>query len=805
MSMLANYYKTAVRNIARSKFHAVINIVGLSTGIAFSLLIAAYCWSEKQVNHQLRHADRQYFLKSRWKDPNMGQEITTLGGLAPALKANYPELVANYYRWDGITSTVSRGDAHFREGIQLGDSTLLQVYGFPLLYGDARTALGKPFSVVITEDKAIKYFGRTDVVGQDLTIDDFSGSGRPFRITGVMKKTPRNSITQFNDNNHNGVFVPASNLAYFGRNMDWSNGAIVSYVELQKGVRPEALDGPIKHLLQVNTPENIRSNLRVEPVLLTNYYLEANDGTVRKMIYTLSFVALFILGMAVINFINLSVSRSYTRLKEIGVRKVLGGLRRQLRTQFLTESILLALGSTLVALLIYAFTRSLFSEMLGTDIPTLTTLPVTGWLLIVLFALTTGWLAGLYPATLLSSLSSIDALKSKPGTMQERLLLRKGLVGFQFGTATIVFVGAIIVTQQIALFFSDRLGYDKEYVLSAQLPRDWSRTGVQKMLAIRDVFARMPEVRDVTLTWNIPNGFSAGGVILYPQGGDSSKGIITDLLVADEHFAATFGIPLAAGVFFNAPDQPATQDSTRVVLNEKAARALGWQRPLDAVGRQIRLGGSAEPFIVSGVVRNFHFDAMNAPVKPQLVLHQSINPYYRYFAFKIRPGNIGASVQALQKKWAELMPGAPFEYQFMDQTLQHMYAVELRLRKAASTATVLAFVIVLLGVLGLVASSVRRRNKEIAIRKVIGASAGRIIRLFLKEYVPALLVAGLVATPLAYWIMNTWLDDYATKIDITPLPFIGAIAVLALIMIVLIAAQTLGTALRNPVRALRSE
>jgi len=803
--MFANYYKTAVRNIARSKFHAAINIVGLSTGIAFSLLIAAYCWSEKQVNHHLRNADRQYFLLSHWKDPNMGQEITTMGGLAPALKANYPGLVANYYRWDGITSAVSRGDVHFREGIQLGDSTLLQMYGFPLLYGDARTALNNPFSVVITEDKAIKYFGRTDVVGQDLTIDNFSGSSSPFRITAVLKKPVRNSVTDFNDNNNNGVFVPSANLAFFGRNMDWSNSAIVSYVELQKGVRPEALEGPMRHLLAVNTPDNIRENLRVEPVLLTKYYLNANDGTVRKMIYTLSFVALFILGMAIINFINLSVSRSYTRLKEIGVRKVLGGLRRQLRMQFLTEGILLSLGSTVVALLIYGCTRGLFSGLLDTAIPALTQLPVMGWVLIVLFAFVTGWLAGLYPATLLSSLSSIDALKSKPGTMQERVLLRKGLVGFQFGTATVVFIGAIIVTQQIALFFSDKLGYEKEYVLSAQLPRDWSKTGVQKMTAIRDGFARNPEIADVSLTWNIPNGFSAGGIGTYKQGADSNTAVIADLLIADEHFASTYGIPLAAGVFFNAPGQSDQQDSSRVVLNEMEAKALGWQRPQDAIGRRVQLFGNSEPFTVSGVVRNFHFDAMNAPVKPEIVLYQSAVPTYRYFVFKLRPGNIGKSLDILQKKWAQLMPGAPFEYRFMDQTLEHMYAVELRLRKAASTATVLAFVIVLLGILGLVSSSVRRRNKEIAIRKVIGASAGGIVRLFLREYVPVLLVAGLVATPIAYGIMSTWLNDYATRVAITPVPFVGAIGVLALIMIVLIAGQTLGAALRNPVRALRSE
>ena len=383
--------------------------------------------------------------------------------------------------------------------------------------------------------------------------------------------------------------------------------------------------------------------------------------------------------------------------------------------------------------------------------------------------------------------------------------MRKGLVGFQFGTATVVFIGAIIVTQQIALFFSDRLGYDKEYILSAQLPRDWSKTGEKRMSAIRDVFARMPEVNDVSLTWNIPNGFSAGGVGTYREGGDSTRGVIADLLIADEHFASTYRIPLAAGVFFNAPDQGDLQDSSRVVLNETEARALGWRRPQDAIGRRIQLFGNPALFTVSGVIRDFHFDAMNTPVKPEIVVYQSYVPTYRYLVFKLRPGNMEAAIDVVQKKWAVLMPGAPFEYKFMDETLQHIYTVELRLRKAASTATVLAFVIVLLGVLGLVSSSVQRRNKEIAIRKVVGASVTSIIRLFLKEYVPVLLVAGLVATPIAYGIMSQWLHDYATKIAITPWPFVAAIGMLALIMVVLIAVQTLGAALRNPVQSLRSE
>jgi putative ABC transport system permease protein len=804
--MLANYYKTAIRNIARSRFHAVINIVGLSVGIAFTLLIGAFCWSESRVNHQLKNFDRQYLLMTDSKVAPTGQlGITTLGQLAKALKENYPALVADYYRWDGITSTVSFGDKHFKEGLQLGDSTLFTMFGFPLLYGDPATALNSPFSVVLTDDKAIKYFGRTDVVGQNLVIDNFAGSRQNFRITGVLKKPARNSVTRLNDNNDNGVYIPTSNLNYFGRTMKWTDTYIVNYVELQPGVTPAALQAPIAQLMKLNTPAIIQQNMSVIPVALTEYYLSANGGMVRNLLYTMSSVALFILAMAVINFINLSVSRSGSRMKEIGIRKVLGSLRHQLRMQFLSESILLAAVSTLIALCIYQFSRPLFEEMLGSAIPSLWKLPIFGWLSIAAFALITGWLAGLYPAVLLSSLNSIDALKSKLGSIKENVWMRKGLVGFQFATATVVFIGAIIISQQIRLFFSNRLGYDKEYVVSAALPRDWTRNGVQKMERIRDVFTRIPTVKETTLSYSIPNGMDFGGVGIYREGTDSTRAVIGSINITDERYAAAYQIPMAAGNFFSRPGEHGPQDTLRLVLNETSARGLGFTNPATAVGQRVRLYNATDVFTISGVVKDYHFDVMGAPIKPQVFTHPEGFPVYRYFSFKLRPGNIGATMDGLQKQWATLMPGAPFEYTFMDETLQYIYKSELRLRKAATTATALAFIIVLLGVLGLVSNSVRRRTKEIAIRKVIGASATGIVRLFVRDYLPVLLVAGALASPFAYWMMQQWLNNYATRITITVWPFLTAIGGLAALMIAMIAIQTIKSALANPVKSLKVE
>jgi putative ABC transport system permease protein len=801
--MLASYYKTALRQIGRSRFHSLLNITGLSVGIVFTLLIAVYSWSEWNVNHELKDYRRQYILTSDWKDPNLGYPLATLGPLAKALKENYPSLVANYYRFDGVTVIVANGDKEFREELQMGDSSFLPMYGFPLLHGDAVTALDRPFTVVITDDRAIKFFGTTDVVGKDLTIINNGGQRGRFRITGVLKKPGLNSVTRLTTDNT--IFVSAANLEWFGRNMNWSNDHIANYIELQPGVSPEELDQPLRHLIRMNAQPVFAANLRVRAEPLTSYYLQADGGAVQKMIYTLSFIAVFILGMAMINFINLSVSRSDVRMKEIGIRKVLGSLQRQLRNQFLAESIGLSLLSTVIALFLYAILRPVFSSMLNRELPSLLALPPLAWALIVLFGTITGWLAGLYPAILLSSVPTISVLKGKTGPVGRHIRLRKGLVGFQFATALIVFVGAIIISEQISLFFSDRLGYNKQYILAAQLPRDWSPQGVRRMEQIRSVFASMLQVSQATLSFEIPNGANSGNVSLIREGGDPGRPLAAQSLVSDAHYAATYQIPMAAGVFFQFTPGDGVPDSTRVVLNETAARALGWKTALEAIGQHVRITDISQVFIVSGVVKDFHFDGMGSAIQPEVFTTVNTWNIYRYFSFKLKPGDIAADIRALQRQWSALMPGAPFEYRFMDDALKAVYDRELRLRKAASMATVLAFIIVLMGVVGLVSGSVRRRTREIAIRKVIGAGVPGIIRLFLREYLPVLLIAGFIACALSDCVMQRWLNDYATRIHITAWPFVLAIGSLGMVVVVLIVVQTLSVALANPIRSLRAE
>ena len=800
--MIKNYFKIAWRTISKYKFHSLINIGGLAIGIAFAFLTGAYVWDALQVNSSLKNADNQYIIQSKYgNDPTWS--LTTVGNLAKALKEQYPGLVANYYRWDGITSTVSKGDKHFREGMQINDSTIFSMYGFPVLYGNIKTAFNDPFSAVITEETAKKYFGKTNVVGQTITIDNFSGGKHDFMITAVLKSLPDNSVTKINDNNINGILLPLASVNFFNRQIEvWNNTWIVSYVELQKGVTPKQLEQPMRYLIQHNTPANISSQIHTVLISLNNYYLQANNNLVEKMLYTLSFIAAFILLMAIINFINISISKASSRMKEIGVRKVLGGLKKQLVLQFLTESVLLVFFSTIAALIIYQFMRPYVSSVLGKEIPMLFSFPFCIYFVPVVLTLAVGLLAGIYPALVLSSLKSAEVIKGKLTSIKENILLRKSLVAFQFSIAAIVLIGSIVISKQVSYFFSKDIGYDKEYLLSAQVPRDWSAQGVAHMETIRNEIATIPQVSNATLSYEIPNGNNGSGAA-YKLSQDSTAATYTEIFTADKNYAATYKVPMAAGSFFNNGE---TYDSSKIVINETFAKTFGWKNAHDAINQQIKLQGYGNIiFTISGVVKDFHLWSMQGSIPVMAFVNVKLNQNYRYLTIRLKPGNVADEVSALQKKWSALMPGAPFEYRFMDETLQKVYSTELQLKQAAYTSTVLSLIIVLLGVVGLISLSIQKRTKEIGIRKVLGSSVAGIISLFIKEFLWVIIIAGFVACPLAYLLMNNWLQSYAYRINITATPFIISIILLGIITALLICLQTIKAAIANPVKSLRSE
>ena len=801
--MLTNYFKIAWRNLIKNPFFSVVNIAGLSVGIAFALIIASYIWSEWNVNRTLLHAERQYIIQSKWKDPNQGIELTSFGPLAKALYNQYPTLVKNYYRWDGISSNVSLGDKAFREGLQIGDSTMLKMYGFELMDGDPATAFDGPYSLVITDEKARKYFGRTDVAGQSLTIENFAGARHDFLITGVMKKPKRNSVSWVTADNDNQFYISSSDLNYFGRDMEtWLNQYIHSYLELQPGVSPEQLTVPIQQLITQNVSPAIASNVTTYLKPLNEYYLDAFGGLVKKLIYALGGIAFFILLMAVINFVNLSVSRSATRLREIGIRKVMGGLRNQLILQFLIESIMLTTIAAVFAMALAEMLRPFFRNVMGKEIPALYQMPGTFLISLIIGVILVGLIAGIYPAFILSAMRSVDSLKGKLSTVGERVILRKSLVAFQFATAAIVFISALIISQQVNYFFKKDLGFDKTFIVSAQLPRNWTPQGVKQMQDLRAQFASLPVIQDVSLSYEVLDGNSSGNITLYRADRDSSQAVTSSLLTTDQHFISTYGIPLIAGDFYAKSDP---RDSALIVINETQSKALGWQSPQDAVGRQLRVIGNPLIVIVAGVTKDFNFGAFTRAIQPITFMQVTLNPIYRVFSFKLKPGDIGNSLTNIQNKWNTLMPGAPFEYSFMDDKLSNLYLTELQLKKASYAATILALIIVFLGVLGLIGLSIQRRVKEIGIRKVLGSSVGGIMLLFVREFLTIVLFAGIIASPIAYILMHRWLQTYVYRIDMTLYPFIFSFGALVCFTTLLICLQTIKVASKNPIGSLRAE
>ncbi|CAN5290712.1 ABC transporter permease [soil metagenome] len=808
--MLQNYIKIAFRSLLRRRFYALVTLLGLTVGLTFLLLIGNYIQGELSVNKILRNPGQQYLVRSHWKEATMGMDITTLAPIGPTLRQLYPDLVANYYRFYGITAIISNGEKHFRESIQISDSTMLPMFGFPMAYGDPKTALLEPNSIVITATLAQKFFGKINVLRQPLTVQTPAGGKQVFMVTGVLQDLAKNSVTDLVPI-PNQVFIPMRNVGYFTLEASmrgWQNQYIPTYLELQPGVTADQLTQPIAKVLATYAPPSFKENLEVSLSPLDTYYLKGNNGLVEKMVLTLTIIAVFILLMAVVNFVNITIGMSATRLREIGVRKVLGGLKKQLIGQFLAEALLLTLAATLLALGFHEIFRPLFASLLSRPIPSLIDWSPMAFVGLSGLVLLIGVLAGSYPAFVLSSMPSVESLKGKlTASVQKGIGLRRALVVFQFTVAIFVFVGAMVIGRQVSYFSSKDLGYQKDQLMTvASVPRDWSKDGVQRMEGVRSQLSRIPGVSDVSFSFVIPDGKSSGSGQVFRQGHDSTAAATVEVLTTDEHFAQTYGLKLQEGEFFHA--NGGGYDSTRVVLNESAAKALGWKDPAKAIGQLVRFPGGNIPLRVDGVLKDFHFGSLHQTINPLIFIHVRSNLIYRYFSFRLTPGSVDhlqETVTAINDEWARLFPDAPFEYSFMDDTLQKLYQTEVQLQKASRLATTLALVIVLLGVLGLVSLNVTRRTKEIGIRKVLGSSTVAIVNLFMKEFILILLIATLIACPLAYYVLTDWLAHFAYRTDLSWLPFVAVVSTLTMLTGLIVSTQAIRAALMNPVQSLRSE
>lgn len=797
--MIGNYFKVMLRHMARHKVNAFVNILGLTTGITFALVIGVFVWNELQVNQQLKDVDRLYVFDSTDAQGNW------VGWFVPApmgktLAEEYPQMVENYYRFYDRMLKLSHNDKHFLFQSIMGDSTLLTMLGLPVLHGDPATALSEPYSIVITEKVATTFFGRTDVVGETLTIPDRDAKKHEYRITAVLPKLGRNSVTDL-VNIDAQVFLTSHTNSHFNYpDPDkWENGSI-TYLKLAKGADVHEVEKKVMELKKERLPAALQDNVTHKLKSLSDYYLITDNGSAKKMILTLSGIAMFILILAAINFINLSISGATARLKEIAVRKVVGSLKRQIAVQFLTESVMLTLFAGLFSLMLYTALRTFFESALNAQLLSVTEFSATFWLWFVSLLIAAGLIPGLYPSFLLSSYRTVDSLKGKLISIKQGSWLSRGLVTIQFVISIFVFICAIVINKQISLFMEGDLGYNKSYVLTvSSVPRIFSPEGFNQVEAAKKEIARLPQVESGALSWEIPNGNNWGSVSLYPEGGDKSKAVSMRQLLTDEDYEKVYQIGMVEGTFFF--EEGSQWQFNDMVINESGAKALGI-----SVGARVKPAGSdTTTFTIKGIIKDYTESSMRDARSPIAFIHPRQLIAYRFFSFRLKPGNIQESIAAIETKWRQLFPEDPFNYNFMDERVAQLYRTEMQLQKAADIGTVVMAIIVVIGLLGMVSLAVSRRVKEIGIRKVLGASLVSILKLFTTEYVSIIAISFLVALPLAWLQINSWLQGFAFKVELQWWMFALPGIVLMSLALLVITATTRKAAVSNPVDALRTE
>src|SRR5690606_12147998 len=618
------------------------------------------------------------------------------------------------------------------ESVSLGDSTLLNMFGFELFEGNPSSWLATPFSGVITQSAAMKYFGKKEVLGENLTISNFAGEKHDFVITGVLKPTAQNSVMELNAAMSSSIFLPIASEQYFGRNVDnWNNLWIAGFIELQENVLPEQLNTPIQNLLKQHANEQVAANLIPQLKPLSSYYLDDNKGAIRQLTHVLVLIAGFLLIMAVVNFINFTVSQSFTRLKEIGVRKMMGSNKFQLVLQLITEYIMLVWIAGLGALGLYPVLAPLFESIMLTTLPGIFELPVFFFVYFMLAVLFLGMLSGLYPAMKLSRNHLLESLKNQLTNIQQKHLIRRILLFTQFTVTIVVLIAAVVISRQVDIFMKGDLGYDKDYLITVQAPRDWSEAGLHKTEMVREQLRALPYVDNISLSYGVPGAFADG--IQQVQKIGSENRVDALMITSDTHFSETYRIPLLAGQFFSSPEE-ATVDNSKLVINNKAAKALGYHTPEEAIGQQVSLFNNRFTGTVAGVTDDFYANSMHSASPPVIWFSINNNNQYRFLSIRLKAGSTFDALTALEKKWKQLMPDAPFEFRFMDDTIKNMYTVELQLQRASQVATVISIVIIALGLIGLTALAINLRLKEVGIRKVLGASFQQIIMLFSKEF-----------------------------------------------------------------------
>jgi putative ABC transport system permease protein len=807
--MIKNYLKVAIRNLWKNKGFSTINIIGLSVGLATCLLIMLYVVDELSYDKFNTKADRIYRVDG---DIQFGGNHVVLAvapePMGPTLKKDFPE-VEQYVRFRGYGGLlVKKGNENVNEGkVIYADSTLFDVFTLPMTAGDPKTALKDPKCVVITEKIAQKYFNTTDVVGKTLTINDTSS----LKITGVIKNIPPESHFNFD------FFVSLNGSIQPEEVNNWVSNNENTYIVLKKGADPKVLEAKFPDMVdKYMGPQALALlNIKMEDfkksgnfdryslVPLTSIHLHSNKiaelgaNSNVQYIYIFSAIAIFILLIACVNFMNLSTARSSNRAKEVGVRKVLGSVRGHLIYQFLTESILITLIACVLALLIAWLLLPYFNHIANKEIEINL---FSGWLIPSLLAivLIVGLLAGSYPAFYLSSFKPIVVLKGKLAGGFKRSWLRGSLVVFQFWISIILIIGTIVIYKQLQYIQNKQLGYDRNQVLVLE---NTSPLGSQAK-SFENELLKLPGVRSVTMTGFLPTSDWRNDSPIFADASlDQKTAVSSQIWTVDENYIPTLGMQIAKGRNFS---KQFLTDSSGIIINEAAEKLLGFKDPIDRPIYYLTdfKTKSVGTYHIVGVVKDFNYNSLRETVTPLVLFYGNQTGKA---AIKINTANIKGLVAQIENEWRAIAPGQPFSYAFMDDQFNNQYRTEQRVSRISITFSILAILIACLGLFGLVTYAAEQRVKEIGIRKVLGASAVNLVSMLSKDFLKLVIISALIAFPVAWWAMHKWLQDFAYRIHIGWWIFLLAGSVAVLIALLTVSFQTIKAALTNPVKSLRTE
>ncbi|MFT3678992.1 MAG: ABC transporter permease [Ferruginibacter sp.] len=813
--MIKNYLKVAWRNLLKNKTFSVINILGLASGLACFILIALYVADELSYDKFNKKAAQIYRINSDiiFGGNNLHMAVTA-DPMGAILKKDYPQ-VEEYVRIYASSGAklVKKDNAFINEpNVAHADSTLFNVFTLPAVAGDTKNALNEPNTVVITESTAKKYFGATNVVGKMIETDD--NTSTLYKVTAVIKDIPHNSHFNFDfifsmDNvnypfgsylSHNFqtylLLKPGTDYKAFEKNF-------TQYID--KYIMPQARQ--YMNIQSMADMEKAGNKLEYSLIPLTDIHLHSDrfpelgvNGNI-QYVYIFSAVALFVLLLACVNFMNLSTARSANRAKEVGIRKVLGTEKRSLISQFLTESTLMALISLVLAVLVVWTAIGYFNDLSGKEL-SIKDLLKPGYLaILLLLPVAVGLLAGSYPAFYLSSFRPIAVLKGKINAGFKRSSLRNVLVVFQFATSIILIVGTIIVYRQLNFIQTTKLGFSKDQVLVVN--NTYALGNNAK--AFKNEIAKLAGVQSAAFAGFLPVANSSRNDNTYSKEAvmDTKNALSSQTWTVDHDYIKTLGMEIIRGRNFS---KDFGSDSNAIIINETAAKVLGYDDP---IGKKVytNFANGPEPgelvsFNIIGVVKNFHYESLKQTIGPLMF---RLGDDAGATAFKVKTNDIKNLVNAVEAKWKGMAAGLPFSYQFLDDSFDNMYRMEQRTGKLGLTFAVIAIMIACLGLFGLATYMAEQRIKEIGVRKVLGASAANITSMLSKDFLKLVLIAAVFAFPLAWWGMNKWLQDFAYRTDISWWIFVLAGIIALLIALATVSSQAIKAALANPVKSLRTE